>query len=471
LKNKIAQLTWELQYLKILDNHRMITDIDKEKKEKIQDKIILSVKVLNKLEYHQWFQQKYRYQKKQRLQLIEKQIKEAGFDTQLVRPMVGHPSLEEAQPGLLETIVQILQEALTNMNYKLSCSATYLKLIPRWHNTNEGRQHVKTVPVKLLKSQNMSRKSHNDTRFCAALIRNLKEMVSLLGPKCALVISQDDKARISLVPILMRLEYRIELPDHDWVVAERHKLIPSVYTILDIQESKYGHADVVTYLGPTFIRICSSKHDSSTTYSHGKDFDNLISEEQLRNYTTTINEQPKLVVVILNDSGPDENPQYKKTIQIIIEHFDKYDLDTIIVACFVLYQSTLNPVERQIASLSHDLASVILLHDMFGTHLDSQLKTNDDELEKCNFKAAGNALTSIWKNTIIDSYPVLIKYIDPSEEHHYPSEKSESWIENNEGNEAMWVEKASVPNCISETYYQKIQVQKKLVVDKVLIVN
>lgn len=30
-------------------------------------------------------------------------------------------------------------------------------------------------------------------------------------------------------PILMHMEYKVQLPDHDWVVASKHKLIPSVY--------------------------------------------------------------------------------------------------------------------------------------------------------------------------------------------------------------------------------------------------
>ncbi|CAG8842909.1 30795_t:CDS:1, partial [Racocetra persica] len=206
------------------------------------------------------------------------------------------------------------------------------------------------------------------------------------------------------------------------VIAERHKLIPSVYAVLDVQEGKYGHADAVTYLGPTFIRIRSGKHDSSTAYLYRKDFDDLMNEKQLRNYTTTTNKQPKPVVVLLSDGGPDENSWYRKTIQIMIEHFDKYDLDTIIVACFAPYQSASNLVERRIAPLNHDLASVILPHDIFGTHLDTQLRTNDKVLKKSNFKAAEDVLTSVWENTIIDSYPVLVKYIDSSEEYHYPNE-------------------------------------------------
>ncbi|CAG8793471.1 5876_t:CDS:2, partial [Racocetra persica] len=96
-------------------------------------------------------------------------------------------------------------------------------------------------------------------------------------------------------PILMRLEYQVKLPDHDWIVAKKHKLIPSVYAILDVKEGKYRHAEAVTYSDSIFIRIHSGKHDSSTVYSHNKDFDNLIVKEKLYNYTTT-DDLPKPVV-------------------------------------------------------------------------------------------------------------------------------------------------------------------------------
>ncbi|CAG8838120.1 28776_t:CDS:1, partial [Gigaspora margarita] len=105
--------------------------------------------------------------------------------------------------------------------------------------------------------------------------------------------------------------------------------------------------------------------------------------------------QSKPVVLMLADGGPDENSHYKKTIQVMIEHFIKYDLDTIIVVSFVLHQSASNPVERQMAPLSHNLARIILPHNTFGSHLDEQLKTTDDELEKHNFKAAGEILASV----------------------------------------------------------------------------
>ncbi len=50
-------------------------------------------------------------------------------------------------------------------------------------------------------------------------------------------MSLDDKSHVPIglsaankqAPLLMHLEYRVKLPDHDWVVAAGHKLIPSVY--------------------------------------------------------------------------------------------------------------------------------------------------------------------------------------------------------------------------------------------------
>ncbi|CAG8663676.1 16074_t:CDS:1, partial [Acaulospora morrowiae] len=189
-------------------------------------------------------------------------------------------------------------------------------------------------------------------------------MVSILGSQSVLVVSQDDKARIPLnlatankqVPILIRLEYRMELLDYDWVVAEKHKLIPSVYAILNIENGKYKNAKTVTYSGSTFIRICSEKHDTSMAYSYGKDFDTLMIKKQLYNYTKTTDRQFKPIIVLLTDDSPNKNLYDKKTIQVMIDHFIKYDFDTIITVYFTPHQSASNPVERRMAPLSHNLA-------------------------------------------------------------------------------------------------------------------
>ena len=109
--------------------------------------------------------------------------------------------------------------------------------------------------------------------------------------------------------MLMHMDYRVKLPDHDWVVAERHKLIPSVYGIIEIKADMMGDRRAVTYSGPTFITVRSGKHCSSTASSHGQDFDSIMSKEDLFPHTRLEDCQTKPVVMIVVDGGPDENPR------------------------------------------------------------------------------------------------------------------------------------------------------------------
>lgn len=105
------------------------------------------------------------------------------------------------------------------------------------------------------------------------------------------------------------MEYRIRLPDHDWVVAEKHKLIPSVYALINIERERHGDAKAVTYSGPTYITIRSGKHCSSTAYGHAKDFDRLMQCDEFQGFCTDENGRYKAVVIIISDGGPDENPR------------------------------------------------------------------------------------------------------------------------------------------------------------------
>ena len=106
----------------------------------------------------------------------------------------------------------------------------------------------------------------------------LKEFVVALGPDTASWISQDYKSRVPIgLPaankqdvVLMHLEYRVRLPDHDWVVASRHKLIPSVYVYCKIEDDK------VSYSEPTYIAIRSGKHSKSSAAGHSADFNKLL---------------------------------------------------------------------------------------------------------------------------------------------------------------------------------------------------
>lgn len=114
----------------------------------------------------------------------------------------------------------------------------------------------------------------------------METIASVLGNRQVAFLSQDDKARVPIgitaankqAPFLMSIEYRVALPDHDWVVAERHKLIPSVYAGIVITSGKIdGSPAQVTYSGPTYISIRSGKHSGSSAATHAYDFHHLLT--------------------------------------------------------------------------------------------------------------------------------------------------------------------------------------------------
>ena len=131
-----------------------------------------------------------------------------------------------------------------NRGYTLKRSAVYPHLLPRNAKTREGKRHVTTAPVKLISTKNSKHQSHQSTKFAKATINGLEELAGLLGPGEVTFHSQDNKAKVligitaaSKQPLLlMHMEYKVTLPDHDYVIAPQHKLIPSVIGDMRILE-------------------------------------------------------------------------------------------------------------------------------------------------------------------------------------------------------------------------------------------
>ncbi|KAJ6639659.1 hypothetical protein Bhyg_12406 [Pseudolycoriella hygida] len=254
-------------------------------------------------------------------------------------------------------------------------------------------------------------------------INHLDELASFLGPEEVTFISQDDKAKIPVglpavakqVPLLMHMEYRVQLPDHTFVLANGHKITPSVYGFCEVKPNGGGDRSAVGYSGPTFAAIRSSKHSSSTAMSHARDIETIYGKAEFREFThTTTNgvtlPKPVLIFPFPNFSfvnfwgGPDENSRYDKVITMNVHHFVKLDLDALFVACNAPGRSAYNRVERRMAPLSKALAGIIFMHDHYGNHLDSQGLTIDTELEKTNFSYAGIALAEVWSEMTIDGH-------------------------------------------------------------------
>ncbi|CAF3242012.1 unnamed protein product [Rotaria sp. Silwood2] len=358
----------------------------------------------------------------------------------LYRPGTGRPRVEEQCPDLLQIIEEIakaggasddrrrsatirpcltlddLREKIKQRGYDIKRTTLYYRLLPHRASSIDGRRHVYTAPVRLRRAQNDDHGRHEDGHFATATIRYAKDLASIFGNDCVFYLSQDDKCKVPLglpaakiqASMVMHLNYRIRLPDHDWIVAPRHQLIPSVYAACLLSED-----GDLGYSGPTYIAIRSSKHDLSTAVSHALDFDRLVCLNEFENVARDETGQVKPIVIVTVDGGPDENPRFPKTLVSSIRKFKKYNLDALFVLTHAPGQSAYNIVERRMAPLSHDLAGLILPHDYFGSHLTESGVTTNVDLEKLNFRKAGQILAERWNQSVIDGFPCVAEYINP----------------------------------------------------------
>ena len=100
-----------------------------------------------------------------------------------------------------------------------------------------------------------------------------------MGPAEVIFHSQDDTAKglIGLTagnkqaPMLMHMDYQVTLPGHDFVVAPKHKLIPSTIGDMKLVKNKDLTIDAVTYSGATYIGIRSAKYSASSAFAHFQD--------------------------------------------------------------------------------------------------------------------------------------------------------------------------------------------------------
>lgn len=383
-----------------------------------------------------------KFQHKRKILLQDMIEKDPAMKAKLcIRDKCGRPSATDIQAGLLKAIVDLsmrgagaherrqmdalsscktlddLTRELKLLGYNLSRSGIYLRLIPRNWATHEGKRHVTTVSVKLKRAENEEHRHHIDTMFARATYNNLLQLASLLGSHDVVCLSQDDKAKVPLgIPaankqatIVMNMEYRIKLPDHDFVVAAGHKLIPSVIAGLEVSVDKLDNA--VSYSGPTFIAIRSGKHDSSVAGTHAADLRYLYDTVQsFKNLLYRQDGTVKPVLMVFVDGGPDENPRYKETIKAACANFIHFQFDAMYVSTQAPGRSAYNPVERRMAPLSRQLAGLILPHDIFGSHLNSKGETVDEDVEKANFQKAGETLAEVWNETVIDNFPVIAQW-------------------------------------------------------------
>ena len=351
----------------------------------------------------------------------------------------GSAAHERRRNEVIRTVKSLdqLTEALHQEDYDLKRSSVYLHLLPKNSRTIEGKRHVYTAPVKLFKAQNSKHASHVSTKFARSSIKALKEIATILGLEEVVFHSMDDKAKVPIritvaekqTPLLMHMEYQVTLTDHDFVVGSRHKLIPSVVGDMKVVKSKHLTNDGVTYSAPTYIAIRSAKHSGSSAFHHLQDMNRARSLPEFTESFQNQQSKEKKVMIVTVHGGPDENPRYSSTISCAIKYFCEHDLDAYFLATNAPGRSTFNRVERRMSNLSKELSGAILPHYHFGTHLDHNNKTIDEELELQNFEYAGEILAELWSKMVIDGHPVVAEFIkDPPLE--VSIIKSEEWRAN-----------------------------------------
>lgn len=220
----------------------------------------------------------------------------------------------------------------------------------------------------------------------------INEFATMCGPNQVLYYSPDDKCRVPIgvvcahkqQSVMMGVE-RTRLPDHDYVVAPKHKLIPSVIALCEslvdelfdhffflshnivgvyiVTSNKISYRDVsgVTSSGPTKIVIRSAIDNSSSAETHAIDIREMIDNNEFPTFTHHEN-QVKPIWVVRNDGGADENCRFAKVQDQFITDFKRYDLDFLVVHMYPSGDSKYNQCERRMAPLSRALSYVILLY-------------------------------------------------------------------------------------------------------------
>ena len=110
------------------------------------------------------------------------------METVLQIATIGSTCGEKRREDMVRTVKTLddLTNAVHSLGYIVSRSALYLRLLPRSQTSIQGRKHVSTLPVKLVRPQNNLRRKHPDWMFCAESSKAADAIAKYLGPKACL---------------------------------------------------------------------------------------------------------------------------------------------------------------------------------------------------------------------------------------------------------------------------------------------
>lgn len=207
-------------------------------------------------------------------------------------------------------------------------------------------------------------------------------------------------------------------------MASKHKLIPSVYLLINPSNTNESlrSGKMRIFIRPEYFLGTSSE-------THMVDLMMITKEEPFREFTHHEG-SVKPIWCLLTDGGPDENPRFLANILKYLLIFKELDLDYLTVRTHAPGQSAYNPVERSMASLSGKLAGIVLNAFNYGKHLSNvngQTAVVDEELGRKNFKHAGEHLCELWNRDCINEQPVVATYVERHDDTIFSNIEEETW--------------------------------------------
>ncbi|CAB4464558.1 unnamed protein product [Rhizophagus irregularis] len=370
----------------------------------LEKSIFLEEKTLKRLRGNAEAQKRARNKKRE---MLEKENIVEVYDTP------GRPSFLINEPNLLE-----------NMHNSIEFGAADHK--------RQAKRHHHPAQIRLAAVGRNEMSDHVDEHYCLASIKGIKSFASAFSQNVVL-ISQDDKAKVPLgiaavgktFKAIQTVNEPVSVPDHDFPKGSKHKLIPSVYLVInpDNTNDSLRSGKMRIFVRPEYFLGTSCE-------THMVDLMTITEEEPFHEFTH-YEGAIKPIWCLLTDGGPDENPRFLANILKYLLIFKKLDLDYLSVRTHAPGQSAYNPVERSMASLSGKLAGIVLNAFNYGNHLgnmNGQANTViDKELGRKNFKHAGEHLCDLWSRDPINGQPVISTYIEEHDDTIFSNVQEEEW--------------------------------------------
>ena len=167
-------------------------------------------------------------------------------------------------------------------------------------------------------------------------MQHAEKLAVFYWPKLASFIGQDDKAHVPIgittankqALLLMSLEYKVQLPDRDFVIASKRKLTPTVIGLREIQDTPVADRTALKYSGPTIIQVKLLKHTASNASIQIEALDSMLRSEEMCKTDDGVTKP----ILILTRDGHD-GPRFPATRQTLVKIFMEQDLDFIYCVC------------------------------------------------------------------------------------------------------------------------------------------